>query len=112
MSLNSPAGRTSQQKPSQPWTNISTLNFKRYDKYGQQLRPGDICARSSRDKVELVIYKGDAHGKTAKYGRFISPQGVVSLKFTSVAFAFDPMGNRRAKSEQLSSLLKIFYEGE
>lgn len=88
------------------------LSFKRKDVYGQEIRPGDVCARADGHRVELIVYKGDAHGYTGNYGRFITNKGVVSIKYTSVAFAFDPMANRRAKSEQLSNLLKAFYEGE
>lgn len=88
------------------------LNLKRYDKYGQEMRPGDVCARSNRDKVELVLYKGDAYGKTGDYGRFITPQGVVSLKFTSVALAFDPMGKRRTQADEVKALVRQYYEGK
>lgn len=86
------------------------LSFKRYDKYGQEIFPGDVCARSKRDKIELIVYKGDAYGRTNKYGRFISPEGQITVKFTSVAFAFDPMGSRRSKANQVNELVQQYYE--
>lgn len=87
------------------------LDLKRYDKYGQEILPGDICVRSKRDKIEIVIYKGDTRGKTPNYGRFLSPEGNTTIKFSGVVFAFDPMGKRRNQSKEVKQLIKKYYTG-
>lgn len=89
--------------------------WKKRDAYGQVIHPGDICVRSINDKVELVIYKGESWGgkeSKGEFGRFITPSGNRSLKYTGVVFAFDPMGERRNKSEQVTKLVREFYEGK
>lgn len=83
------------------------------DKYGQELRPGDVCARSINDKVELVVYRGEvwgAKGSKGDFGRFISSDGSRTLKYTSVVFVFDPLSERRARTSEIVSLTRKYYE--
>lgn len=90
------------------------LSSKKYDRYGQELRPGDICARSRNDRVDLIMYKGEVFGsKTGKgeFGRFITPDGPSTLKYTSVVFAFDPLSKRRANAEKVKEVIRQYYEG-
>ena len=90
------------------------LSFDRYDKYGQVLHPGDVCARAAKGGVELVVYKKHSWGtkrSKSEFGRFITPNGERSVKYSSVAFVFNPMGDRRARAEQLTKLVREFYEG-
>ena len=85
------------------------------DRYGQVLQPGDVCARTVNNKVELVVYKGDSWGgnnSKGEFGRFITPDGTRTIKYTSVVFVFDPMGERHAKAEQVTKLVREFYEGK
>ena len=85
------------------------------DRYGQQLTPGDVCARSINDKVELVIYKGVSWGgpkSKGEFGQFITKNGKTSIKLTNVAFVFDPMSYRRAKSEDITNIIRQYYEGK
>lgn len=85
------------------------------DAYGQVLHPGDVCARSVKDKVELIVYKGESWGGSeskGEFGRFITPQGQRSIKYTSVVLAFDPMSDRRSKAKQVTGLVREFYEGK
>lgn len=85
------------------------------DAHGQVIHPGDVCARSVKDKVELIVYKGESWGgSTSKgeFGRFITPNGTRSIKYTSVVLAFDPMGERRTKATQVKRLVREFYEGK
>lgn len=89
-------------------------SFKdRTDAYGQVIYPGDVCARSVRDKVELVIYREETWGgnkSKGEFGRFVTPRGARSLKYTSVVFVFDPMGKRRARTDSIVRITRKFYE--
>lgn len=83
------------------------------DAYGQVLKPGDVCARSINDKVELVIYREETWGgnkSKGEFGRFVTPNGTRSLKYTSVVFVFDPMSERRAKTSDVIRITKQYYE--
>lgn len=85
------------------------------DAYGQVLKPGDVCARSNGNKVELVVYKGVSWGgnqSKGEFGRFITTSGSRSLKYTSVIFVFDPMGERRNKAPEVTQITREFYEGK
>lgn len=89
------------------------LNFNKYDRIGQKLTPGDVCARAQDDRVELVVFKGGSKGGSGskgQYGRFITSKGVRTFKYTSVVFVFDAMTNRRAKTDEVNSMVKQFYE--
>ena len=91
---------------------MSFLNKKK-DSYDQDLTPGDVCARNINDKVELVVYKGVSWGGSkskGEFGRFITPGGVRSIKYTSVVFAFDPLSKRRAKTDEITRIIRQFYE--
>lgn len=88
------------------------LDFRKRDKYGQELSPGDIVAISRKDKVELLIYKEGVYGgkkNGGQYGRFESVDGPTTVKYRNVAFAFDPMGKRKADTEQVRKLIRRFY---
>ena len=94
---------------------MSNSRWHKKDAYGQVLQPGDVCARAINNKVELVVYKGESWGGSkskGEFGRFITPSGNRSIKHSSVVFAFDPMGERRAKAEQVTKLVREFYEGK
>lgn len=83
------------------------------DGMGQLLHPGDVCARSLNDKVELVVYREDTWGGSkskGEFGRFITPNGNRSLKFSSVVFVFDPLSDRRSRTDSVVSITKRFYE--
>ena len=90
------------------------LNFReKKDAYGQVINPGDVCARSINDKVELVVYREETWGgnkSKGEFGRFVTPRGTRSLKYTSVVFVFDPMGKRRARTDSITSITRKFYE--
>ena len=89
------------------------LSFRKYDKLGAEIKPGDICAYSRNKIIELVIYIGETRGNasTGKFGQFYTTKGKVSLKHTSVVFMFDPLTKRRNNSEDISKLVRKFYEG-
>lgn len=87
--------------------------WNKKDAYGQTLKPGDICARSVGGKPELIIYKGDSWGgnkSRGEFGRFITPDGPRSVKYTNVLFAFDPIGTRHTRAEQVTKIVREFYE--
>ena len=90
--------------------------FKTHDGQGQELNPGDVCVRvnkTNKSSLEFCIYRGDSWGGSkskGQFGRFVTPTGTRSIKYTSVVFAFDPMGKRRAKTEQVTEVMKQFYE--
>ena len=86
------------------------MNFDKKDSTGQVIRPGDICVWEG----ELVLYKSPSWGGSnskGEYGQFITSTGKRSLKFTSVIFAFDPMGTRKNQSTAVKELCRKFYEG-
>lgn len=89
------------------------MNWTKLDSLGQVLNPGDVCARSTKDKVELVIYKGSSWGgnkSKGEFGRFITPDGIRSIKYTSVVFVFDPLSERRTRTDIITGLTRKFYE--
>lgn len=93
------------------------LSFKKHDAYGQELKPGDVCVRQIRGgqydrTMEFCVYKGEVReSRKGQFGRFVTPTGTRSIKYTSVIFAFDPMGERRSKAEQVNQVVKEYYEG-
>jgi len=83
------------------------------DSLGQTIYPGDICARSLKDKVELVVYRGESWGGSkskGEFGRFVTPGGPRTLKYSSVVFVFDPLSKRRARTSEVIRITKQFYE--
>lgn len=83
------------------------------DAYGQVINPGDVCARSINDKVELVVYREDSWGGSkskGEFGRFITPNGTRTIKYTSVVFVFDPLSERRAKTDSVIAITRKYYE--
>ena len=89
------------------------LDFRKYDRLGAEIEPGDICAYSRNKVIEPVIYIGGTKGNagTGKFGRFYTSEGKVSLKYSSVIFMFDPLSKRRNNSEAVNLLVRKFYEG-
>jgi len=90
------------------------LNFNKTDKYGQVIKPGDVVAYHNKFKgVELVVYQEEAGGSKAKgtYGRFITDTGITSIKYSSVAFVFDSLYQRRASGREVRKAIKRYYEG-
>lgn len=89
--------------------------FDKHDKYGQVIKPGDVCAAVVQNKVHLVVYKGDSWGgkhSKGEFGVFITPQGQSSLKYKGVVFAYDPMGERRSMAREIQSGVREYYEGK
>lgn len=87
------------------------MTFDKRDKTGQVIQPGDICVWEN----QLVLYKAPSWGgvgSKGEYGQFITKSGNRSLKFTSVVFAFDPMGTRKNQSTTIKELYREFYEGK
>lgn len=85
------------------------------DAYGQVLHPGDVCAAIVNDKIALVVYKEDSWGgkdSKGEYGRFLHSGTKRTLKYSSVIFAFDPMGKRRSMAEVIQRSIRQYYEGE
>lgn len=83
------------------------------DAYGQVLTPGDVCARSINDKVELVVYREESWGGSkskGEFGRFVTPNGTRTIKYTSVVFVFDPLSERRAKTDSVVAITRKYYE--
>ena len=89
------------------------LDFSKYDMLGAEIRPGDICVVYTKQGIKPVIYIGGTRGNasTGKFGRFYTPEGKSSIRYSSVIFAFDPLGERRNNSETISKLLRKYYEG-
>jgi hypothetical protein len=93
------------------------LSFKKYDKYNQEIKPGDVCVRLEKDNkwgrtVEFCVYIGDTRGNSAtgRFGRFQTLKGVRSFKYSNIIFAFDPLSERRNRSEEVINLTRKFYE--
>lgn len=92
--------------------------WKKKDAHGQALHPGDVCVRLKRSKtttstIEFCVYERESFGgkgSKGEFGRFITPDGKRSIKYSSVIFAFDPMGDRHSKAEQVKELVRQFYE--
>lgn len=98
---------------------MSLLSPKK-DKFSQNINPGDICVRQVRERnkmtsyLEFVIYKEGVWGGTSskgEFGRFITPNGIRTIKYSSVVFAFDPLSERRSRADSVLSITKQFYEG-
>lgn len=91
------------------------MPWLKYDKYGQELYPGDICVRDNRGKIELIIYRKESWGgKNSKgeWGNFETLDGATSVKFSSVVFVCDPMGTRKIDTPSSRELTRKFYEGK
>lgn len=86
-------------------------SFKRKDKYGQEIMPGDVCVWGGRKGAVICVYIGDTRGHCAsgRYGRFITDSGKRSLSYGTIVFAYDPMGKRKNNSETIKRLLREYY---
>ncbi len=93
------------------------LDFNKYDKYNQKLNPGNVCVRLVKDKfttnIEFCIYKEEVRVSKSKgtYGRFITPQGVRSIKYSNVIYVFDAISEGRSRAEEVKAITKQYYEG-
>lgn len=93
------------------------LDFNKYDKYGQKLTPGDVCVRLAKNghdrTIEFCIYEREVRGSKSKgtFGRFITPSGARSIKYTSVIFVFDTLNETRARTTEITEMTKKYYEG-
>lgn len=92
---------------------VLMIDFRKYDRLGAEIEPGDICAYSRNKLIEPVIYIGGTKGNasTGKFGQFYTSKGKASLRYSSVIFMFDPNGSRRNNSKAVSLLVRKFYEG-
>lgn len=83
------------------------------DGVGNTINPGDVCVRSTRSgKPEYCVFVGSVwggKGSRGLYGRFVTPSGFTSIKYSNVLLAFDPMSERRAESG-IKELVRTFYE--
>lgn len=87
-----------------------TESFKKRDKYGAELHPGDVCVWGSKAGAIICIYAGEAKGgMTGKYGRFHTPVGEKSIAYRSVVAAYDSMGQRIVNHEITKKLMRKFY---
>lgn len=85
--------------------------WSKKDRFGQVLIPGDLCVYDKK----FIVYKGETWGGSSskrEFGRFITPEGARTIKYTNVIFAFDPMGKRRSEASIIKDLTRRFYEGE
>lgn len=87
------------------------FRWDKKDKYGQVIKPGDMCMVAGKDGIKFCLYKHEVKRSTkGEYGRFITKSGVVTLKFTGVVFVFDPITDRRGRTEETTELTRRFYE--
>lgn len=95
-------------------------NFSKVDSQGQELNPGDVCVRMVKDgkfnksKLEFCVYKKASWGgknSEGKFGRFETPNGPRSIKYSSVLFVFDPINKRFSQSREAKECTRKFYEG-
>lgn len=86
-------------------------SFRKKDKYGAELSPGDVCVWCSKSGGILCVYAGKAPGgKTGRYGLFHTPVGKKSIAYSSVVAAYDPMGSGERISHDIAKkLLREFY---
>ena len=84
-------------------------SFKKKDKYGAELFPGDVCVWTSKAGGILCIYVSESpHGKTGKVGLFHTGVGKKSIPYNSVVLMYDPLG-RKIAHDEAKKLLRIFY---
>lgn len=87
---------------------MMTLNKR--DGAGNTLKPGDVCIRHVKGKLEYIVYKKEVwggNGSKGEFGRFVTAEGESSIKFSNVLFAFDPLSSRRAKA---TKVIRKYYE--
>lgn len=86
-------------------------SFRRVDKYGAELRPGDVCVWGSKNGAVICVYKSDSPGgKTGKYGQFYTISGIKSIAYKSVIGIYDPIGKgERINHDVAKELLRRFY---
>lgn len=93
-------------------------SLKKRDKYGQEIKPGDVCVRLVRGNMtstlQFCVFEKPAwggKGSKGEFGRFITPDGTRTIKYTNVVFMFDSMSDRRSRAEQVIEVTRKFYEG-
>ena len=80
------------------------------DKYGAELRPGDVCVWGSKAGAIICIYSGQAKGgRTGRYGSFHTPVGLNSIAYKNVVAAYDSMGQRIINHDITKKLMREFY---
>ena len=88
-----------------------TDSFKKRDKYGAILHPGDVCVWNSKSGGIICVYVGNSPGgKTGEFGRFHTPIGTKSIAYKNVIVAYDPLGSGERITHDISKkLLREFY---
>lgn len=84
--------------------------LNKIDGAGNVIKPGDVCIRHMKGKLEYIIYKKEVwggQGSKGEFGRFVTNSGETSIKLSNVLFAFDPMGKRRP---EVREIIRKFYE--
>lgn len=81
------------------------------DKYGAELRPGDVCVWGSKAGAIICIYAGGTKGNSAtgRYGRFHTPIGIKSIAYKNIVVAYDSMGSRIINHDITKRLMREFY---
>ena len=91
----------------------STLgkSMARLDKYGLEIKPGNVCVYSNNTGLSLCVYARDAkYGHTGRYGRFYTTDGIKTLLYGNVVVAYDPINTtRRIIHEDVKKLIKEYY---
>lgn len=86
-------------------------SFRKKDKYGAELHPGDVCVWGSKHGGILCVYTRGTTGNNAsgRYGRFITPVGEKSIAYNSVVLAYDSMGKRIVNHDVTKELMRQYY---
>ena len=85
-------------------------SFKKRDKYGAVLNPGDVCVWGSKHGAIICVYAGVAPGsKTGQYGSFHTPVGLKSIAYKNIVAAYDSMGQRIMNHDITKRLMREFY---
>ena len=81
------------------------------DKYGAELRPGNVCVWGSKAGAILCLYIGDTRGNnsTGTYGRFYTQTGIRSIAYKSVVLAYDSIGSRIVNHGATKELMRNYY---
>lgn len=85
-------------------------SFKKRDKYGAILHPGDVCVWGSKAGAIICVYAGTAPGSaTGRYGSFHTPVGLKSIAYKNIVVAYDSMGKRVINHDITKRLMREFY---
>jgi len=78
--------------------------FSKYDGWGNEVKPGDVCVRYSNGKLEYIIFKTPVWGGSqskGEFGKFVTSEGESSLKFKNVLVVNKP---------KIIQLIRKYYE--